>query len=157
MTGRSAAHTSFSIERNFAAPPDRVFAAWADPAAKLRWSDCHAETATAEFSLDFRTGGHELYRSALPDGRSLVIDKIFLEIVPAARIIFAYTMTADGRALSASLATVEFHADGEGTAMRFTEQLAYLDGHDDFDQRVKGTNDGFDRLHLELAPTPAQN
>jgi uncharacterized protein YndB with AHSA1/START domain len=151
MTEHSAAHTSFVIERRFEASPARVFMAWADPAAKQRWADCHADGGTTEYSLDFRVGGHELQRALLPDGRSLFIDKVFLEIVSDARIIFAYTMTADDRALSASLATVEFQAERKGTSMRFTEQLAYLDGHEDVELRIKGTNDGFDRLLLELS------
>jgi uncharacterized protein YndB with AHSA1/START domain len=157
MTERSATHTSFVIERKFNASPARVFKAWADPDAKQRWADCHADGGTTEYSLDFRVGGHELQRALLPDGRWLFIDKVFLEIAPDARIIFAYTMTADGRALSASLATVEFHAKPDGTAMRFTEQLAYLDGHDDVEQRFKGTNDGFDRLSLELSAALSKN
>jgi uncharacterized protein YndB with AHSA1/START domain len=150
MTERSTAHTSFVIERRFEASPARLFMAWADPAAKQRWADCHANGGTTEYSLDFRPGGHELHRALLSDGRCLFIDKVFLEIVPDARIIFAYTMTADGRALSASLATVEFRAQRKGTSMRFTEQLAYVDGHEDLELRIKGTNDGFDRLSVEL-------
>jgi hypothetical protein len=41
-------HTDFVIEREFAAPPETVFQAWADPQAKRRWSDCHAEHTTGQ-------------------------------------------------------------------------------------------------------------
>lgn len=124
MTTRSAAHTSFVLERRFKASPARAFHAWADPDAKRRWSDCHAEVGTIEYTIDFRVGGRELHRAVLPDGRPQFIDKVFLEIVPDARIIFAYTMEAAGRHLSASLVTVEFNADGAGTRLTLTEQLA---------------------------------
>ncbi len=157
MRERRTMHTSFVIERRFAASPARVFMAWADPAAKQRWADCHADGGTTEYSLDFRVGGHELQRAVLPDGRDLFIDKVFLEIVPDARIIFAYTMMAASRALSASLVTVEFEADRKHTSMRFTEQLAYLDGHEDIELRIKGTNEGFDRLSLELSTAQTKN
>jgi hypothetical protein len=40
----------------------------------------------------------------------------------------AHAIEADGRSLSASLVAAEFHADGSGTHLVPTEQLAYLDG-----------------------------
>lgn len=153
MTARSAAHTSFVLERRLKASPARVFAAWADIDAKRRWSDCHAEVGTLSYTMDFRVGGHELHRAILPDGREQLVDKVFLEIAPDARIIFAYAMEAAGRPLSASLVTVEFQPDGVGTHLRLTEQLAYLDGHMDLDQRIEGTAEGLDRLVLEVEPS----
>lgn len=155
MKQHSAAHTSFTIERLLNAAPARVFKAWADPAAKQRWADCHADGGTTKYSMDFRTGGREIQHATLPDGKKLLIEKVFLEITENARITFAYTMTADGRCLSASLVTVQFPPAGAKTHMRYTEQLAYLDGHDDLDQRIKGTNEGLDRLALELAESHA--
>lgn len=150
MIARSSAHTSFVLERRLKASPARVFAAWADIDAKRRWSDCHAEVGTLSYTMDFRVGGHEVHRATLPDGREQRVDKVFLEIVPDARIIFAYAMEASGRSLSASLVTVEFQPDGSGTHLRLTEQLAYLDGHMDLDQRIEGTAEGLDRMALEV-------
>ncbi len=37
MTERSVTHATFVVERLYDASPARVFAAWADPAAKRRW------------------------------------------------------------------------------------------------------------------------
>lgn len=147
---RSAAHTQFVLERRFTAAPARVFHAWADPVAKRRWNDCHP--ASSEFSLDFRVGGHELHSATLPDGRPQLVDKVFLEIAEDERILFAYTIVVGGRSLSASLVTVEFHVtDAGGTRLVLTEQLAYLDGHYDLEQRRHGTEEGLDRLVAHLA------
>ncbi len=150
MTTTSAAHTSFVLDRHFKASARRVFAAWADPATKLRWNDCHADMNATEFSMDFRPGGQEIYRSRLPDGTPLAVDKVFLDIVENARIVFAYSMAFDGRALSASLVTVEFADTPSGSMLKLTEQLAYLDGHMDIEQRRRGTEEGLDRLLLEV-------
>ena len=143
-------HTDFVIDREFAAPPEAVFQAWADPEAKRRWSDCHAEQGT-EYRLDFRLYGRETHRVVHPDGRLQEIEKVFFDITAPRRIVFSYDIRLDGRCLSVSLVTVELFANERGaTRMVYTEQLAYLDGHEDRAQRMRGTQEGFDRLDLEL-------
>ena len=146
----SATHTSFVIERRFAARPAAVFGAWADLEAKKRWSDCHVEEAETELTMDFRPGGRESYRAQLPGGISQRVEKVFFDIVPDARIVFAYDVEIGGKRLSASLVTVEFSAEGDATLMRMTEQLAYFDGHDDLADRIEGTREGIERLALEV-------
>ena len=146
----SATHTSFVIERRFAARPAAVFGAWADLEAKKRWSDCHVEEAETELTMDFRPGGRESYRAQLPGGISQRVEKVFFDIVPDARIVFAYDIEVGGKRLSASLVTVEFSAEGDATFMRMTEQLAYFDGHDDLADRIEGTREGIERLALEV-------
>ena len=37
MTERFVKHATFVVERTYAAPPARVYRAWADPAAKAKW------------------------------------------------------------------------------------------------------------------------
>jgi uncharacterized protein YndB with AHSA1/START domain len=141
----SAAHTSFVIERDFAASPQAVFLAWADPDAKRSWSDCHAEHTT-QYSLDFSVYGRETHRVVYPDGKVQYIEKVFFDIVPSQRIVFSYDINLDGKRLSVSLVTVDFIATRTGTHMAFTEQLVYLDGHEDREQRIRGTEEGLDRL-----------
>ena len=142
--------TDFVIEREFDAAPEAVFHAWADPQAKRRWSDCHAEHTT-EYRLDFRPFGHETHQVAYPDGRIQQIDKVFFDIEPARRIVFAYDIRLDARRLSVSLVTVEFFAHKRGTRMVYNEQLTYLDGHEDRAERIRGTEEGLDQLRLEMA------
>lgn len=149
-TSTPATHTDFVIEREFDATPHAVFQAWADPEVKRAWSDCHAEHTT-DYRLDFRPFGHESHRVVYPDGRVQTIEKVFFDIVAPSRIVFAYEISVDARRLSVSLVTVEFFATRRGTRMVYTEQLAYLDGHEDRAQRLHGTEEGFDRLGLALS------
>lgn len=143
-------HTDFVIEREFDAAPEAVFHAWADPQAKRRWSDCHAEHTT-EYRLDFRPFGHETHRVADPVGRVQEIEKVFFDIEAPQRIVYAYDIRLDARRLSVSLVTVDFFAHKHGTRMVYTEQLTYLDGHEDRAERIRGTEEGLDRLRLEMA------
>lgn len=150
MKQAPSTHTDFTIEREFAAAPEAVFRAWADPQAKRRWSDCHAEHTT-EYRLDFRPLGHETHQVVYPDGSVQQIEKVFFDIVDARRIVFTYDIRLDARRLSVSLVTVEFFASRRGTRMVYTEQLAYLDGHEDRAQRLRGTEESLDRLGLNLS------
>ena len=147
MTHIPATHTSFVIERSFNAPPAAVFNAWADPKTKRQWSDCHSEH-NAEFSMDFRPLGRETYRVVHPEHGVELVEKVFFDISLDRRIVFAYDISVAGRRLSVSLVTVEFSPTASGTAMVYTEQLAYLDGHHDLEQRIHGTTEGIDRLGL---------
>jgi uncharacterized protein YndB with AHSA1/START domain len=150
MTDRSVVHRTFTIERVFAAPPRRVFAAWSNPDAKRRWASCHTDEFDVEYHLDFRVGGTELNRASAADGPVHVYQARFLDIVPDHRIIYAYDMHFRDKRVSVSLATVTFEAVEIGTRMTFTEQVAFLDGFDGLVGRSKGTEAGFDRLEAEL-------
>src|SRR6266542_542732 len=61
------------------------------------------------------------------------------DIVPHRRIIFSYDMQLDGTRISVSLTTIELEPAGTGTRLMFTEQGAFLDGHDSPAERERGT------------------
>lgn len=147
MSGRAVEHATFVVERKYEAPPERTFAAWADPEAKARWySD-----AESHLDLDFRVGGRERSRGTAPDGRAYRYEALFYDIVPVQRIVYAYEMFSEGTRISVSLATVEFTPEGDrGTHMVFTEQGAYLDGHELPARRAEGMGSLLDALEREL-------
>ena len=145
MSERSVTHATFAVERTYAAAPDRVFAAWADPAAKGRWFGGD----DWEHELDFRVGGREVSRGAV-DGTVFTFDARYQDIVPDERIVYAYDMHMGEARISVSLATVELHPDETGTRLVFTEQGAFLDGLDDPKQRESGTGTLLDALGKEL-------
>jgi len=147
VSGRAVEHATLVIERHYDAPPERAFAAWADREAKERWySD-----AESHLELDFRVGGRERSRGAAPDGRAYRYEALFYDIVPAQRIVYTYEMFVEGARISVSLATVEFTPEGDGgTHMIFTEQGAYLDGHEPPARRAEGMGSLLDALAREL-------
>jgi uncharacterized protein YndB with AHSA1/START domain len=154
MSERSAVHATFVIERTYEATPARVFAAWAEPAAKASWFGPKVLT-NGGHELDFRVGGEEHLRVGTPDGTTYLYDSRYEDIVANQRIVYAYDMHRDDTRISVSLATVELEPDGTGTKLTLTEQGVFLDGHDTPAEREHGTRDLLDNLGVELRREPA--
>ena len=135
-------HSTFVIERTYPTTPDRVFAAFSDPAKKRRWFGGDEGARLEEFQMDFRVGRHRappVPRSKGSDGRSRVHQHTtYQDIVPDRRIVLAYTMSAGDDRISASLATFEFLPTEDGTKLVFTEQAAFFEGADGPQMREAG-------------------
>jgi uncharacterized protein YndB with AHSA1/START domain len=153
MTDRSIAHGSFSIEREYPAPPERVFAAWSRQAEKNRWFGEGDDflASTDEYTLDFRVGGHERLAGTMPGGRSFTYDAFYQEIVDNRRLVASYDVAINGRRQSVSLLSVELLPTPGGTMVVLTEQGAFFDGLDSNDQRQEGAADSLDKLGQFLA------
>jgi uncharacterized protein YndB with AHSA1/START domain len=149
MTERSVTHATFVVERTYHASPDRVFAAWANPAAKARWFG-NPDDGVDEFELDFRVGGRELSRGTAPNGKPYTYEARYQDIVPDDRIVYAYDMHLEEARISVSLSTVQLSPEGERTRLTYTEQGAFLDGLDTPEQREQGSGALFDALGEEL-------
>lgn len=143
---RSAQHTTFVIERELPASPRHVFRFFAEPTLKLRWNECHPDWEVLEERFDFRVGGVEAKRWRTGNGEEQTFLAHYLDIVPAARIIYAFGMTLRGERVSASLATIELMPSASRTRMLFTEQMAFLGDDKSMRARIDGTGSGFDKL-----------
>jgi uncharacterized protein YndB with AHSA1/START domain len=151
MSKRSAAHSTFVIERRLAAPVERVFTAWSDATLKRQWSSCHDDWRSEEHRLDFRVDGTEVSRTVEPGGTVHTMKARFLDIVPDQRIVYVYEMYLDEVRISVSLVTVAFEGSQSRTKMTFTEQVTFLDGHGDVEERRQGTLIGLERIPGALA------
>jgi len=149
MSERSAAHSTFVIERTYEASPERVFSAWADPAAKARWFGPSEKPKDAH-TLDFQVGGREHLAVPTSDGPVYSFDATYQDIVPSERIIYTYDMHRDEARISVSVATVVLQAQGAGTRLTLTEQGVFLDGLDTSAEREHGTNVLMDMLGTYL-------
>jgi uncharacterized protein YndB with AHSA1/START domain len=151
MKERSVVHSTFVIERSYPVGPERVFAAFADPAKKRRWFAEGEKAVVEAFEMDFRVGGRERSSFRFGDDVACRNDSVYLDIVPDRRIVIAYTMTIGERCISSSQMTVELLAKGAGTELIFTEQGAYFEGADGPAIREEGWSLLFDQLAGELA------
>lgn len=147
-TKRNVVHATFTLERTYKAPRNKVFAAFSDFDTKKKWFGS-MDGDNSRASMDFRVGGreHSEGRAGVgTDRHNYRFDAIYLDIVEAERLIYAYDMDMDGHHISASLATIEFLDAREGTRLKLTEQGAFLDGYDDAGSREAGTRQLLDAV-----------
>lgn len=154
MANPTVTHATYTIERAYAAAPERVFAAFSDPGKKRRWfADSESGPADA-YALDFQVGGSETTRRVIQGGpyrgTPLTNHSNYQDIVPNRRIVFAYTMSMGDHRISASLATVELLATAKGTTLVFTDQAAFFEGADGPEMREQGWQKLFEGLAKEL-------
>jgi len=156
MEPQPVVHSTFVIQRSFTKPPQRVFAAFADPAKKRRWYAESENKDIDEFEADFRVGGTERtrYRHKQDSRFAGVVftgESIYQSIVPDRRIVSASTMAYGDHRFSAALITVELLPTGQGTDLVFTHQGAFFEGSDGPQMREAGWRALLDRLQTELA------
>ncbi len=148
-------HSTFAIERNYGVKPERVFAAFADPAKKRRWFAEEGHHKVEHYELDFRAGGKERVRMLLGDDTPLAgvvctNDITYLDIVTNRRIVTASTMSVGEKCISASLVTFELAPAKNGTDLIFTHQGAFFEGADGPKMREEGWRKILDELTKEL-------
>lgn len=142
----SVEHGTFTVQREFPAPLERVFRAFSDIDQKRVWFAEGEGFTVLEYTLDFKVGGREFARFRFGDGPDMTFDAHYMDIIANRRIVHAYSMTAAGEPFSASLSTTEMEPASAGTRVVYTEQCAFFDGKDGIDARREGTIQIFEAL-----------
>jgi uncharacterized protein YndB with AHSA1/START domain len=135
------------ITRTFAAPRERVFSAFADPAKLQRWTGCK-DAENVDCQADFRVGGG--FTTKMHIGGHANCDCVFTgtfdEIIEPQKI--SYQVDLGGPVPAKSRVTIEFFAEGPHTRMVLTQEN--LPGEIiPFVQQ--GTLESFDKLDAVLA------
>jgi uncharacterized protein YndB with AHSA1/START domain len=113
------------VSRTFDAPPERVFAAWTDPAALREWFGSPLG-GVKDVEADVRVGGsYRITARVHPTRRSAYIVGTFLEIEPPRRLVYTWSWERMPIAFGTgdSKVTVEFVERDGGTELRLTHEL----------------------------------
>jgi uncharacterized protein YndB with AHSA1/START domain len=114
-----AAKPSLILKRRLKAAPERVYAAWTDPAQLVRWFGPDSGAVTRA-EAEARVGGRYAIIFQTQDGEKHHVSGVYREVVPGERLVFtwAWRSTPDRE----SLVTVELRPDGEGTSLTLTHE-----------------------------------
>jgi uncharacterized protein YndB with AHSA1/START domain len=150
-----AVHNTFVIERNYPHKPDRVFAAFAQPARKRLWY-AEGDHDIQEFEMDFRVGGSERFHYRFREGHPIAGSEILNEgsyhdIVPDERIVMTARMLLNGKPIVVMLATFEFVPSETGTDLILTHQATFLEWDGGPQMIEAGWGALLDRLQTYLA------
>ena len=155
MTESAVTHSTFVVERSYPQSPDRVFAAFAQPARKRRWY-AEGEHEIQEYEMEFRLGGSERLRYRFKEGHPIAGSEIdnqstYQDIVPDQRIVTAQKMSMNGKPININLLTFEFLPSGAGTQLVLTNQGTFLDWPEGPKMIEQGWRGLLDRVGKELA------
>ena len=155
MAESNIVHSTFVIERNYPQPPDRVFAAFAQPARKRRWY-AEGDHEIQEFEMEFRVGGAERFRYKFKEGHPIAGSEIanestYQDITPETRIVTTTRMSLNAKPILVAVLTIEFISTPTGTTLNFTNQAAYIDWPDGPSMIEHGWRSLFARLETYLA------
>ena len=113
---------SLTLKRRLNAPPEKVYAAWTDPAQISKWFGPDAGPVTRA-ETDVRTGGrfHVVFHTE--DGEEHDVSGVYREVIPNEKLQFTWAWrTMPERE---SLVTVTIKPDGDGSLLTLLHEQFY--------------------------------
>ena len=151
--GHKSDHATRALERFYPVPVERVFAEFADPVARTRWSAPSGDALIYD-EADFRVGGRDRFRCGPKGDPKFHGETLYHLIVPNERVITSETVDSGGQRLAVALTTLDFEATGDGTTLRITVQMVSLVGLGMIEGYESGNRSALEGLasHLEANP-----
>ena len=150
MASESAVTTrpSLTLKRRFNAPPEKIYAAWTEPANLIRWfGPAMVQQQTVRADIDARIGGR--YRISFDDARGEhhEVGGTYRELVPHRRLVFSWAWHATPE--RESQVTVLLQPDGAGTLLTLHHERLFDAAARDAHER--GWTGTFDKLQRRFA------
>ena len=142
-------HATIKLEHSYAAPLERVFSEFADPAARARWS-APSNDALIYDEADFRVGGKDVFRCGPKGNPKFRGETRYLHIVPNARVVSSETVDMDGQPLAVALTTLDFEPTDDGTNLTVTLQIVSFAGPDMIHGYESGNKSALNNLAQHL-------
>jgi uncharacterized protein YndB with AHSA1/START domain len=137
MTTAPIHHATIVLEHRYNAPPNRVYAEFANPVVRAKWSAASDDELIYDESA-FKIGGRDVFRCGPRGDLKFQGETIYHFIAPDSCVISTETLQAGGQNLAVSLNTMELQEIPEGTNLKLTVQIASFVG----EGLVKGFESG---------------
>ena len=143
-------HATILLERAYEAPPERVFAEFADPVVRARWST-PAEDVLIYEEADFRTGGKDVFRCGPKENPKFCGETRYLLIVPNTRVVSSEVLEVHGNCIAIALTTLDFEPIHEATNLTVTVQVVSFIGPGIFQGYESGNRSALENLSQHLS------
>lgn len=113
--------TELRLERLIAAPPERVFAHWVEPALLVKWWGPEGYDIP-DHALDIRPGGHWRTTMRSPDGKLHVVSGLYRRIEPPRHLAFSWAWEENGARGHETEVEVSFEPAPGGTRLTIVQK-----------------------------------
>ena len=110
----AAVKPSLTLKRRLNAPPEKVYAAWTEPAKIATWFGPDAGPVTRA-EIDLRVGGRYTVVFYTEDGEEHHVSGVYREVVPNEKLVFTWAWRTTPE--RESLVTVQIKPDGDGSML----------------------------------------
>ena len=100
------------IVRHYPVAAEKIWAAWTDPQALMRWFGPTPDTAATKAEIDLRVGGRYTIAFKSPDGEQNRVGGEYLEVEPHRRLVFNWAFHTTPERVSRITITLAAAADG---------------------------------------------
>ncbi len=140
------------FDRHMTATPDHVFQALTNAEDRMAWGAPDTGSVHIIDTLGpLEPGSRDTGRVGPRDNPYVDITTDWIILDAPSRLVYVETLSAEGQALSTSLATFELVGEGTGTALRATIQIVNFAGDDMRAEIEGGWSHALDALASHLA------
>lgn len=129
---QSPRRPALAIERTYAVPPEKVWQAWTDPQALIKWFGPEETESVLRAELDVRVGGRYHIAFVTNDGENHDVSGVYREVVQNRKLVFTWAWRSTPE--RESLVTIILQPSDGGTELSFRHEQffdeAARDGHE---------------------------
>lgn len=137
---------SLTLKRHLNARPEKVYAAWTDPAQIVKWFGPDAGPVTSA-ETDVREGGRYAVVFHTLDGEEHYVSGRYQEVVPNEKLVFTWAWRSTPE--RESLVTVMIRPDGDGAMLTLIHEMFF--DEETRDRHSYGWNGSLDKLEKLFA------
>ena len=141
-----AAKPSLTLKRRFNAAPEKVYAAWTQPAQIAQWFGPDAG-GVQRAETDLRAGGSFTIAFNTEDGEEHQVNGVYREVVRNKKLVFTWAWRSTPE--RESLVTVLIEPDGGGSLLTLTHEQFFDEAARD--RHSHGWTGSLDKLERYLA------